>query len=111
MQQTLQLLFESIFSVSHTMFTSLVVLSGLFGAQQALAAPLSSYLNWRTFTAKGVNLGGWLHQEAVIDPGFWAQHAGSALDEWDLCINLGPNCGRVLEQRYATYIRPADIDK
>jgi aryl-phospho-beta-D-glucosidase BglC (GH1 family) len=93
------------------MFASLVVLSGLFGAQQALAAQPSSYLNWRTFTAKGVNLGGWLHQEAVIDPGFWAQHAGNALDEWDLCINLGPNCGRVLEQRYATYIRPADIDK
>jgi hypothetical protein len=94
------------------MFTRLAVL-GLLGAQDALAAPTSPspYLNWRTFTARGVNLGGWLHQEAVIDPKFWAQHGGTALDEWDLCVNLGRRCGPVLEQRYATYIQPSDIDK
>ncbi|KAH6847212.1 glycoside hydrolase superfamily [Chaetomium sp. MPI-CAGE-AT-0009] len=92
------------------MLTRLAALS-LLGVQHGLAAPPSSYLDWRTFTARGVNLGGWLHQEAVIDPVFWAQHGGTALDEWDLCVNLGPRCGPVLEQRYATYIRPSDIDK
>jgi aryl-phospho-beta-D-glucosidase BglC (GH1 family) len=93
------------------MFSTIALLSSLLGVQQALAAPPSSYLDWRTFKARGVNLGGWLHQEAVIDPGFWAQHSGGALDEWDLCVNLGARCGPVLEQRYATYIRTTDIDK
>jgi aryl-phospho-beta-D-glucosidase BglC (GH1 family) len=58
-----------------------------------------------------VNLGGWLLQEAVIDPEFWAQYGGGAPDEWGLCANLGPRCGPVLEERYASYIRHADIDK
>src|SRR4051812_36359651 len=93
------------------MFLSLASLSCLLGAHQALAAPLSTYLNWKTFKAKGVNLGGWLHQEAVIDPAFWSQYGGSALDEWDLCANLGSRCGAVLEQRYATFIQTTDIDK
>lgn len=94
-----------------SMFASLAALSCLLGAHQALAAPSSTYLNWKTFKAKGVNLGGWLHQEAVIDPAFWAQYGGTALDEWDLCVNLGARCGPVLEQRYATFIKPTDIDK
>ncbi|KAL0944925.1 putative exo-beta-1,3-glucanase [Colletotrichum truncatum] len=70
-----------------------------------------SYINWKTFTAKGVNLGGWLHQEAVIDPTWWAKYGGNTVDEWDLCARLGPQCGPVLEQRYASYINTADIDK
>ena len=90
---------------------SLVSLSCLLGAHQALAAPPSTYLNWKAFKAKGVNLGGWLHQEAVIDPSFWSQYGGNALDEWDLCANLGSRCGAVLEQRYATFIQTTDIDK
>ncbi len=93
------------------MFVSLVSLSCLLGAYQALAAPPSTYLNWKTFKAKGVNLGGWLHQEAVIDRDFWSQYGGNALDEWDLCANLGSRCGAVLEQRYATFIQTTDIDK
>ncbi|KAK4032250.1 glycoside hydrolase superfamily [Parachaetomium inaequale] len=95
------------------MFTVLAVLSCLLGAQRVLAAPRSSssYLDWNTFTARGVNLGGWLLQEAVIDPEFWAQYGGGAPDEWGLCPNMGPRCGPVLEERYASYIRPADIDK
>ncbi len=93
------------------MFSSIAVLSCLMGAHQALAAPPSTYLNWKTFKAKGVNLGGWLHQEAFIDPVFWSQYGGSAPDEWDLCANLESRCGPVLEQRYATFIQTADIDK
>ena len=76
----------------------------------SLAAPPTSYLNWSTFEARGVNLGGWLHQEAVIDPVFWSEHGGDAFDEWDLCSGLGSACGPVLEQRYATYITTEDID-
>ncbi|KAM0342940.1 hypothetical protein ACHAPU_009058 [Fusarium lateritium] len=47
------------------------------------AAPSSNYLDWRTFKANGVNLGGWLHQNAVIDPKWWNQYALDTLDEWD----------------------------
>ncbi|KAH8685380.1 putative cellulase [Tricladium varicosporioides] len=83
-----------------------------YGVVSILAAPSNSYVNWRTFKANGVNLGGWLWQEAVIDPVFWAQSAGSsgATDEWSLCAYLGSQCGPVLERRYATYITPSDID-
>lgn len=79
-------------------------------ATGALAAPPRSYLNWATFEANGVNLGGWLHQEAFIDPAFWSEHGGDALDEWGLCAGLGSMCGPVLEERYATYITTADIE-
>jgi aryl-phospho-beta-D-glucosidase BglC (GH1 family) len=80
------------------------VLSGVF------AVPTSGYIDWTTFKASGVNLGGWLVQEAVIDPVFWAQYAGNATDEWGLCAHLGSQCGPVLERRYATFIKPSDID-
>ncbi|PKS08071.1 hypothetical protein jhhlp_006683 [Lomentospora prolificans] len=74
------------------------------------AAPIALFGCWVCHGAKGVNLGGWLHQEAVIDPKFWVQYGGDALDEWDLCVKLGPRCGPVLEQRYATCIQTSDID-
>lgn len=69
-----------------------------------------NYLNWHTIKANGVNLGGWLHQEQVIDPVWWNSFANGTLDEWDFCDALGPRCGAVLEQRYASYITIADID-
>ncbi|KAL4890518.1 glycoside hydrolase superfamily [Aspergillus ambiguus] len=74
------------------------------------AAP-TEYLNWTTFDAVGVNLGGWLHQESTIDTTWWAQYSGGAPDEWGMCANLGSQCGPVLERRYATWITPSDIDK
>ncbi|WYZ41211.1 hypothetical protein EsH8_V_000106 [Colletotrichum jinshuiense] len=83
---------------------------GLF-ADLSLAAPSQTYVNWKTFKATGVNLGGWLVQESVLDSGFWGQYGGSATDEWSLCVRLGTQCGPVLERRYATYFKPADIDK
>ncbi|SPJ74485.1 uncharacterized protein FTOL_04216 [Fusarium torulosum] len=61
----------------------------------AKAAPSSKYLDWRTFKGDGVNLGGWLHQEAVIDPEWWNQNAPGIPDEWDFC---------------ASYITTKDID-
>ncbi|KAK1634041.1 glycoside hydrolase superfamily [Colletotrichum phormii] len=81
---------------------------GLF-LVNALAVPTSDFVNWKNFKANGVNLGGWLVQEAVIDAGFWGQYGGNTTDEWGL--RLGSQCGPVLERRYATYFKPADIDK
>lgn len=68
-------------------------------------------INWKTFQATGVNLGGWLAQEAVIDPVWWTQNCGATPDEWTCCARLGAQCGPVLERRYATFITPPDIDK
>ncbi|KAL1652728.1 hypothetical protein SLS61_004710 [Didymella pomorum] len=81
----------------------------------AFAGPMehrqAKFVNWKTFKANGINLGGWLAQEAVIDPVWWNQNCGDTHDEWNCCARLGAQCGPVLEKRYATYIRPADIDK
>jgi aryl-phospho-beta-D-glucosidase BglC (GH1 family) len=86
----------------------LYIIAVLFG--DAASAPVKNYLNWKNFKANGVNLGGWLHQEAVIDPQFWAKHGGNTTDEWDFCVHLGRQCSPVLEQRYASYITTSDID-
>ncbi|KAI5254589.1 endo-beta-1,3-glucanase, partial [Aureobasidium subglaciale] len=56
-------------------------------------------------------LGGWLVQESTIDTAFWSQYSGGAPDEWGLCVNLGSQCGPVLEKRYASWISTSDIDK
>lgn len=81
------------------------------GLPGALGVPATSSFNWKTSKGNGVNLGGWLIQEAVIDPTWWSKYSGGALDEWGLCAHLGTQCGPVLEQRYATYITPSTIDK
>jgi hypothetical protein len=86
----------------------LCILASLLG--KAASVPFKTSLDWKTFQANGVNLGGWLHQEAVIDPNFWAKYGGNTTDEWDLCVRLGNQCGPVLEQRYASYITTSDID-
>ncbi|KAL4914247.1 glycoside hydrolase superfamily [Aspergillus aurantiobrunneus] len=67
--------------------------------------------NWRTTKSTGVNLGGWLVQEASLDTTFWNTHAPNAPDEWTLCQTLGATqCSSVLEHRYATFITKPDID-
>ncbi|RGP66750.1 glucan 1,3-beta-glucosidase a [Fusarium sporotrichioides] len=85
-----------------------VILAVVLGL--ANAAPSSNYIDWKTFKANGVNLGGWLHQEAVIDPKWWNQYAPGTPDEWDFCAQLGSRCGPVLEQRYNSYITTKDVD-
>lgn len=90
----------------HALLAALLVSLG----PPVLGAPAPTYINWRTFHATGVNLGGWLEQETSIDTIWWAQHAPNAPDEWTLCATLGPNCARVLEHRYSTLIQEADID-
>jgi hypothetical protein len=86
-----------------------IVLASVFSC--AVAVPTLSYVNWATFNASGVNLGGGLEQEMVINPVFWAEYGGNSADEWDLCAPLGSQCGPVLERRYATFITPSDIDR
>ncbi|EWZ85494.1 hypothetical protein FOWG_11989 [Fusarium oxysporum f. sp. lycopersici MN25] len=93
------------------MKTSLAFASFIaFSCSLANAAPPSNYLNWKTFKANGVNVGGWLHQEAVIDPTWWNQYAPGTPDEWDFCAKLKSKCGPILEQRYGSYITTKDID-
>ncbi|KAF2853430.1 glycoside hydrolase family 5 protein [Plenodomus tracheiphilus IPT5] len=90
--------------------TSLLALSST--ALAGVTGPRrTSYLNWKTYKANGVNLGGWLALEAFIDPSWWSQNCGNAPDEWTCCAMLGSKCGPTLERRYANYVKPTDIDK
>ncbi|KAK3059764.1 hypothetical protein LTS18_010104, partial [Coniosporium uncinatum] len=41
-----------------------------------------NFVDWRTFKANGVNLGGWLEKEKTHDPIWWDQYAPDAPDEW-----------------------------
>lgn len=91
-------------------FPSMLTIFAFANAAAVHSAATSTYLNWKTFNASGVNLGGWLVQESTIDTEWWTQNSGGAPDEWGLCANLGSQCGPVLERRYATWITPADID-
>ncbi|KAL3481820.1 glycoside hydrolase superfamily [Aspergillus californicus] len=81
-----------------------------FLLQAACNLVAGQYLDWRTYKANGVNLGGWLVQESTIDTSWWAQYSKGAPDEWGLCANQGSLCSAVLNRRYATWITPADID-
>jgi aryl-phospho-beta-D-glucosidase BglC (GH1 family) len=73
--------------------------------------PTPRYVDWSTFNATGVNLGGWMVQELTIDTGFWADFAGNKTDEWTVCTANKTTCGKALERRYATWIKPCDIDR
>ncbi|KAL4788824.1 putative cellulase [Aspergillus venezuelensis] len=72
----------------------------IFLLQSLCTLIASQYLDWSTYEANGVNLGGWLVQE----------YSQGAADEWGLCVNQGSVCGPVLERRYATWITTAVID-
>ena len=74
-------------------------------------AQKDNYVNWRKFRANGVNLGGWLAQEANIDPYWWDQYCRNTVDEWTCCVKLGDQCDSVFEKRYARYITTKNIDK
>lgn len=68
------------------------------------------YLDWSNYTANGVNLGGWLVQEQVLDPTWFGTLAYGATDEWSLCEALGSKCGPAMEARYASFITTDTID-
>lgn len=88
-----------------------ILLTALSAVSTVFTAPSPTYVNWKTFKSNGANLGAWLVQEESLDTGFWEKYGGNATDEWGLCVNLGPQCGPVLEQRYASFITTATIDK
>ncbi|KAK9853983.1 hypothetical protein MYU51_004613 [Penicillium brevicompactum] len=79
-------------------------------AQLHKVSTADQYVDWRTFTGYGVNLGGWLEQESTIDTTWWAKYSHGAADEWTMCANLGSACASVFEARYKTYITTSDID-
>ncbi|KAF1835374.1 glycoside hydrolase [Decorospora gaudefroyi] len=71
-----------------------------------------NFIDWKTFKANGANLGGWLEKEKTHDPIWWSEVGGDAApDEWTLCQNLGSKCASVFEERYASFINTATIDK
>ncbi|KAK5723115.1 hypothetical protein LTR17_013985 [Elasticomyces elasticus] len=84
--------------------------TAIAGLASALPAVSTSYVDWKTFKATGVNLGGWFVQEQAIDTVWWATNCGTVLDEWTCCANLGAQCGPVFNKRYATWIGKSDID-
>lgn len=77
------------------------------------ATDSNGFINWKTFKAQGVNLGGWLEKEKNYDVSWWnsINSDPSIIDEWGLCGSLGAQCGPVLEARYATFLTKAHIDK
>jgi aryl-phospho-beta-D-glucosidase BglC (GH1 family) len=66
-------------------------------------------VDWTSFNATGVNLGGWFVQEKTVDTGFWADFAGDKSDEWGVWT-ADKTCRTALERRYATWIATCDID-
>ncbi|KAJ9618634.1 hypothetical protein H2203_008836 [Taxawa tesnikishii (nom. ined.)] len=60
------------------------------------------FIDWKTFKSNGVNVGAWMEQEKTHSEAWWNALAPSALDEWNLCLDLGDRCGPVLEERYST---------
>ncbi|KAJ9626292.1 hypothetical protein H2203_003924 [Taxawa tesnikishii (nom. ined.)] len=70
-----------------------------------------NFINWSTYKANGVNLGGWLEKEYTHDPIWWDTVAPGTPDEWTLCEKLGTQCGPVLEARYASFLNTSTIDQ
>lgn len=69
------------------------------------------FINWKTFKANGVNLGGWLEKERTHDPIWWESVGGAAAgDEWTLCQTLGSKCGPIFEARYESFLNTTTID-
>ncbi|KAL4996218.1 putative cellulase [Aspergillus recurvatus] len=90
---------------------ALLIFISLLLLQASFNLATGQYLDWSTYEANGVNLGGWLVQESTVDTAWWAQYSKGASDEWGLCANQGSLCGSVLERRYATWITAAVIDE
>ncbi|PSK35074.1 hypothetical protein B9Z65_1657 [Elsinoe australis] len=70
----------------------------------------AKWIDWKTYKANGVNLGGWLEKELTHDPIWWAQYSNDTIDEWSLCAQLGDRCGPVLEERYGSFLNTTTID-
>ncbi|KAL3420869.1 hypothetical protein PVAG01_07314 [Phlyctema vagabunda] len=95
-------------TTSHT--STLTSTSTVSSASATATVATGDYTNWKVYKGNGVNLGAWLEQEKNLAPSLFAI-APNATDEWTLCQALGSACGATLEERFATYVTIADIDK
>ncbi|KAF9493559.1 glycoside hydrolase family 5 protein [Pleurotus eryngii] len=68
---------------------------------------------WGTDVIRGVNLGGWLVTEPFIVPALYEKYATvggfAVIDEWMLCVAMGNNVAKELENHYATFITERDF--
>lgn len=64
---------------------------------------------WRSFKARGVNLGNWLILEEWMNPTYYANHTVTGADEWTFCQELGSSCEATLQAHWASWITEADI--
>lgn len=58
----------------------------VLGVASASAVPSKNYVDWKTFKGTGLNLGGWLAQEAVIDPVWYVKEilfSSDTLKSWN----------------------------
>lgn len=68
------------------------------------------YVNWTTYDGNGVNIGCWLELEYSCYEDWWASLGTTAIDEWDLCEQLGDDCASVMNEHYASFINTTSID-
>ena len=64
---------------------------------------------WRSFKAKGVNLGNWLILEEWMHPMLFSQNAVAGVDEWSFCKTLGSSCESTLQSHWDTWVTESDI--
>jgi aryl-phospho-beta-D-glucosidase BglC (GH1 family) len=66
---------------------------------------------WKSFKARGVNLGNWLILEEWMDPGYYQRTApGAVADEWSFCSTLGKEaCEAQLQAHWTSFITDSDI--
>ncbi|GAM90450.1 hypothetical protein ANO11243_084940 [Dothideomycetidae sp. 11243] len=93
--------------------TSVVAL--LIAVSTAASSPAlfdnGQYVDWKSFVANGVNIGCWLEVEYSCYEDWWASLGTTAIDEWDLCEQLGDRCPEVMNAHYASFINFTSIDQ
>ncbi|ORY80463.1 glycoside hydrolase superfamily [Protomyces lactucae-debilis] len=85
--------------------------TGSFNAKVDLNQKFSS---WKTWKARGTNLGNWLVLERWMDPTWFDQASGNvgAVDEWTFCQALGTaGCTSQLQQHWASWVTQSDISQ
>lgn len=71
----------------------------------------TSWGDYASTPARGVNLGGWLSLEPFITPSLFNYDSKlNIVDEWTLCTHLGPRtAASTLEKHYATFVSEQDF--
>ncbi|KAM0747725.1 glycoside hydrolase [Meredithblackwellia eburnea MCA 4105] len=85
---------------------------------QSYVPPLNQKWDYSTNLIHGVNIGGWLVIEPFIVPSLFEPFnsasnspnaTNNAIDEWDLCLQLGTSMASTIENHYATFITEKDF--